>query len=65
MGSQEQIRNIDATKLISNMNSVYDALVAAGFPENQLVKIVDEGAEHNEAAWASRFPAIAEWLFQP
>ncbi len=35
----------------------------AGLDEQRLKVRIDEGATHNEAAWAARFPEALEFLF--
>lgn len=41
------------------------ALTRAGVADEQLKLVIDEGADHNEAAWAARFGAALIWLYGP
>ncbi len=42
---------------------IYESLLHVGVKEENLKLVVDEGAYHNEDAWARRFPDAFEWLF--
>jgi hypothetical protein len=62
-GTAEQVLGYDAPTLIAGLDLVYDALVDAGFSEDDEVRrVIVPGAIHNEADWAARFPGTVEWL---
>lgn len=62
-GTAEQVLGYDAPTLIAGLDLVYDALVDAGFSEDDEVRrVIVPGAIHNEADWAARFPGTLEWL---
>ncbi len=48
---------------IKGTMEVYESLLQVGVKEENLKVVVDEGAEHNEEAWAKRFPNAFDWLF--
>ncbi len=51
---------------IDDLRALKDALLAQGFVEGEdLLVVEDEGARHNEAYWAARFPAALRFLFPP
>ena len=45
------------------VDTLTDILKRAGFTDARLRVVVQEGAGHNEAAWASRFPDAVKFLF--
>jgi metallo-beta-lactamase class B len=46
-----------------NMNTVADAMLAAGFTADEQLRLVQPGGEHSEWFWAQEFPAAYLWLF--
>ena len=48
---------------LEGSRAVAAALVARGLPASHLRHVEDEGAPHNESAWARRFGEAARWLF--
>jgi predicted alpha/beta superfamily hydrolase len=51
---------------LDDLHLLRDKLLAKGFIEGEdLVVYEDEGARHNEASWAQRFPQTLEFLFPP
>ena len=48
------------------VKTVRDSLYETGYQRNEeIVYHIAEGAVHNEAAWAARFPAVLQFLFPP
>ena len=50
--------------MVDNTNGVYDKLLEIGFSQDELMKVLDEDGEHNEAFWRERFPDAFLWLFE-
>ena len=50
-------------EVVDDVRHLQRILERAGLWENRLRVRIDEGATHNEAAWASRFPEALEFLF--
>lgn len=48
-------------KYISDSRGVHDLLASRGLGSDRLKLVVEEGGEHNEAAWARRLPAALSW----
>lgn len=46
------------------VQTLVDILKGAGFTDARLRVVVQDGAGHNEAAWASRFPDAVKFLFK-
>jgi len=40
---------------------IRDYLISRGLPQNRLLCIVEEGADHSERSWARRFPGFITW----
>jgi len=51
------------TRYINGSKSVVEKLKASGVPETHIRFVLDEGAVHNELAWAKRLPVALAWLF--
>ena len=51
------------TRYINGSINVVEKLKACGVPEARIRFVLDEGAVHNELAWAKRLPAALTWLF--
>ncbi len=50
---------------VDSNRRLYEALLAKGYQEQQdVLYVIEEGAEHNELAWAKRLPQAIKWLFQ-
>ncbi|MFD2672607.1 alpha/beta hydrolase [Marinicrinis sediminis] len=47
---------------VSGAEGQYARLKKAGYGEDQLAFVIEEGAPHNETAWAQRFPGALAWL---
>jgi predicted alpha/beta superfamily hydrolase len=52
------------TRYINGSKNAVEKLKACGIPETHIRLVVDEGAIHNELAWANRLPAALKWLFE-
>lgn len=48
---------------IKGTMEVYESLLQVGVKEENLKIVIDEGAKHEEEAWARRFPNAFDWLF--
>ena len=48
---------------LNDAREFYQLLQNAGIPDSNLKLIIDQGAQHNEKAWASRFPDACFWLY--
>jgi len=55
---------LEGQDMVDNTNRVYDKLLGIGFSQDELMKILDEDGEHNEAFWRERFPNAFLWLFE-
>lgn len=51
--------------LIDDVQEMRDLLLARGYAPARVELMLDEGAVHNEAAWAKRLPKILEFICQP
>jgi len=60
--SSDEVSDFNKIYLDGTM-AVYDTLLQVGVKEECIKLVVDEGAQHNEAAWAKRFPDAFRWLF--
>lgn len=48
-------------RYVNDSRDVYEALAARGWGSDRLRLVIDEGGQHNEAAWARRLPAALSW----
>jgi enterochelin esterase-like enzyme len=64
IGSQETGHRERDEKLVKDVQSLANTMRRAGLKENRLKVWVDEGAGHNEGAWAHRFPEALAFLFR-
>ena len=68
--SDPDVRDADGQRMtyprayVEGSRAVVTALVARGLPAGQLRHVEDEGAPHNEVAWARRFGEAVRWLFE-
>ena len=53
----------EPSSVAANMNTVADAMFAAGFSADEQLRLVQSGGEHSEWFWAQEFPAAYLWLF--
>ncbi|MFZ5951447.1 MAG: alpha/beta hydrolase-fold protein [Candidatus Rifleibacteriota bacterium] len=51
--------------LIDDVQEMRDLLLARGYDPSRVELMLDEGAVHNEAAWARRLPQILEFICRP
>jgi predicted alpha/beta superfamily hydrolase len=49
---------------VQSNQALYETLREVGFTEDDVTFVVDEGAEHNELAWARRFPDALRFMFK-
>jgi predicted alpha/beta superfamily hydrolase len=63
IGTQETGNAQKDAKIVEDFLELESILRAAGLDEQRLQVRVAEGAAHNEAAWAARFPEALEFLF--
>ena len=60
--SNDSIVDFNA-RYINGSKNVVEKLKACGVPETHIRFVLDEGAVHNELAWAKRLPKALKWLF--
>lgn len=60
--SSDTIPNFNKIYLHGTM-IVHETLLEVGVKEENIKLVVDDGAVHNEEAWARRFPEAFHWLF--
>ena len=63
MGTREVGDAEKDAKIVDGVRELGTVLKAAGLSERRLKVRIDEGAGHNEAAWAARFPEALEFLY--
>ncbi|MFY9907201.1 MAG: alpha/beta hydrolase-fold protein [Terriglobales bacterium] len=64
MGTREVGHEEKDAKIIGGVRELEYMLHASGLGEDRLKVRIDEGAGHNEVAWAARFPEALEFLFR-
>lgn len=47
----------------NGVKQLNEAFIHRGYMDDSLMFVVDEGAQHNEPAWAKRFPEAVQFLF--
>ena len=50
-------------KIVGDVRELESVLREAGLDEQRLKVRIDDGATHNESAWAARFPEALEFLY--
>ncbi|MEM8835643.1 MAG: alpha/beta hydrolase-fold protein [Planctomycetota bacterium] len=65
MGTKEYGEPGNDARLVSLTNTLADAIRSAQGSEDGLMLEVQDGAVHNEGAWAGRFPRALEFLYSP
>lgn len=50
-------------KYVEDARMVAETLKSIGTPDDRVRFLVEEGAVHNEKAWAGRFPDALDWLY--
>ncbi len=63
IGTNETGREDGNAEAVELMRQLENALKEAGLGKDRLKAVVDEGATHDEAAWARRLPTALEFLF--
>jgi predicted alpha/beta superfamily hydrolase len=63
MGTQELGNPAKDAKTVADARELESILHDAGLGKERLLVNIEEGATHNEAAWAARFPRALEFLF--
>lgn len=49
---------------MTNAAAALEALRRSGWSSNHSILYVEDGAQHNERAWAGRLPLLLRWLFE-
>jgi enterochelin esterase-like enzyme len=62
-GTAEAGRKDKDQSVVDDVRELAAILRRAGLDDTYLKLVIDEGATHNEAAWAHRFPEALEFLF--
>jgi predicted alpha/beta superfamily hydrolase len=63
IGTRETGNAEKDAKIVDDVRKLEVILRAAGLDEKRLKVRIEEGATHNEAAWAARFPDALEFLY--
>lgn len=64
VGTAEIVRSTAATAYVDAVRRLVDVLPQAGLTEGRDYRfVVEDGAVHNEAAWARRFPDMLRFLY--
>jgi predicted alpha/beta superfamily hydrolase len=63
MGTRETGNAEKDAKIVDGARELESIVRACGLGEDRLKVRIDEGASHNEAAWAARFPEALEFLY--
>ena len=63
MGTQETGDPAKDAKIVEDVRKLESVLREAGLDDRRLRVRIDEGATHNESAWAARFPEALEFLY--
>ncbi|HEY6301681.1 MAG TPA: alpha/beta hydrolase-fold protein [Terriglobales bacterium] len=63
IGTREAGNAEKDAKIVNDVRELEAILGQAGLDENRLKVRIDEGATHNESAWAARFPEALEFLY--
>jgi len=63
VGTQESGQRERDKRIVDDVRSLAHILHLAGLREKRLRLEIQEGATHNEAAWAERFPRAVTFLF--
>jgi predicted alpha/beta superfamily hydrolase len=65
IGTRETGNAEKDAKIVDDVRELEAILRAAGLDEQRLRVRIEEGATHNESAWAARFPEALEFLYSP
>jgi predicted alpha/beta superfamily hydrolase len=63
VGTRESGQPERDQRIVDDVRSLAHSFHLAGLRERRLRVVIQEGASHNEAAWAARFPEAASFLF--
>jgi predicted alpha/beta superfamily hydrolase len=63
MGTREEGREDKDRQVVEDVRELERSLRRAGLDDRRLLVKIDEGAIHNEAEWAKRFPEALSFLF--
>lgn len=63
IGTREAGREDRDSQVVEDVRELERSLRRAGLDERRLLVKIDEGAAHNEAEWAKRFPEALSFLF--
>jgi predicted signal transduction protein with EAL and GGDEF domain len=63
MGTQETGDPAKDAKIVEDVRKLEAVLREAGLDDRRLRVRIDEGATHNESAWAARFSEALEFLY--
>jgi predicted alpha/beta superfamily hydrolase len=63
MGTRESGREDKDRQVVEDVRELERTLRRAGLDDRRLLVNIDEGATHNEAEWAKRFPEALSFLF--
>jgi predicted alpha/beta superfamily hydrolase len=63
VGTQEVGNAEKDAKTVEYVRELESILHLAGLDDQRLKVVIEQGAGHNEAAWAARFPEVLEFLF--
>ena len=64
IGTRESGRDEKDRQVVEDVRELEGIMRRAGLGEDRLLVKIDEGATHNEAAWAKRFPDALSFLFK-
>jgi hypothetical protein len=62
-GTNEAGREDKNRSMVDDVRELAGIFQRAGVDDSRLRIVIDEGASHNEAAWAKRFPEALSFLF--
>jgi predicted alpha/beta superfamily hydrolase len=62
-GTNEAGREDKNRSMVDDVRELAGIFQRAGLNDSRLRIVIDEGASHNEAAWAKRFPEALSFLF--
>jgi len=63
VGTAEGDDPLEQKAYLNDAKEFYQLLQNAGIPDSNLKLVIDKGAQHNEKAWARRFPDACLWLW--
>ena len=58
------VGELEGQDMVDDTKGVYDKLLEIGYSQDELMKVLDEDGQHNEAFWRERFPDAFLWLFE-